>query len=84
MIEFIWFDLGYTLLYKKREEAYRAVLADFGVEASVSDIARAFHLADKKFMREFPAFSDGRWSSSCPGTWGSLTTISAFPSISAR
>ncbi len=54
MIEFIWFDLGYTLLYKKREEAYRAVLADFGVEASVSDIARAFHLADKKFMREFP------------------------------
>ena len=54
MIEFVWFDLGYTLLYKKREEAYHDVLADFGVAASVLDIARAFHLADKKFMREFP------------------------------
>ena len=29
-ISFIWFDLGYTLLYQQREEPYRAVLAELG------------------------------------------------------
>ena len=32
-ISFIWFDLGYTLLYQQREEPYRAVLAELGYES---------------------------------------------------
>lgn len=52
--DFLWFDLGYTLLYKKREGAYRNILKDFGVEKSEEEIAKAFHLADKRFMRDYP------------------------------
>jgi putative hydrolase of the HAD superfamily len=50
----IWFDLGYTLLYMKREELYASVLSDLGIERSAADIEKAFHLADKRFMRDYP------------------------------
>ena len=54
MIEFVWFDLGYTILYKKREETYRKLIGDFGIDIPVNEIEKAFHLMDKKFMREYP------------------------------
>jgi putative hydrolase of the HAD superfamily len=53
-ITFIWFDLGYTLLYQEREEAYRAVLAELGHSFTLERLELEYHLADKLFMREFP------------------------------
>ena len=54
MINFLWFDLGYTLVYLQREQAYVKALADFGVKKSYADVEKAFHFTDKLFMREYP------------------------------
>lgn len=54
MVDYIWFDLGYTLVHLNREEAYRKVLKESGIEKTVDEIALAYHLADKYFMREHP------------------------------
>jgi putative hydrolase of the HAD superfamily len=51
---FIWFDLGYTLLYLKREEPFLETLREFDLEADPKEVERVFHLTDKYFMREFP------------------------------
>lgn len=51
---FIWFDLGYTLLYNTREGHYREVLAENGFSVTEEDLERAFHVVDKLFMREYP------------------------------
>ena len=53
-ISFIWFDLGYTLLYQQREEPYRAVLAELGHAFTRERVELEYHLADKLFMREYP------------------------------
>jgi putative hydrolase of the HAD superfamily len=53
-VSFVWFDIGYTLLYMQREVTYRQALKDFGLSVSLEDIEREFHLADKLFMREYP------------------------------
>jgi putative hydrolase of the HAD superfamily len=52
--DFVWFDLGYTLLHTKREKQFRAVLAHFDIDRSEEAIGRTFHLVDKLFMREYP------------------------------
>jgi putative hydrolase of the HAD superfamily len=54
LYDFVWFDLGYTLLHTKREKQFRAVLAHFDIDRSEEDIGRAFHMVDKLFMREYP------------------------------
>ncbi|MDC7225758.1 MAG: HAD family hydrolase [Spirochaetales bacterium] len=54
MKTFVWFDLGYTLLYLNRENAYRQALSEAGIELSLDRIDRGFHFADKLFMREYP------------------------------
>ncbi len=51
---FIWFDIGYTLVYMQRETSYRQALRQFGVDARLEDIKLQFHLTDKLFMREYP------------------------------
>ena len=53
-VSFVWFDIGYTLLYMQREVTYRQALKDFGLDISQKDIEREFHLTDKLFMREYP------------------------------
>ena len=53
-ITFIWFDLGYTLLYQEREQPYREVLAELGHAFTLERLEREYHLADKLFMREYP------------------------------
>jgi len=58
-ISFIWFDLGYTLLYQQREEPYRAVLAELGHEVTRERLELEYHLADKRFMREYPGVFGG-------------------------
>jgi putative hydrolase of the HAD superfamily len=54
MVSFVWFDIGYTLVYMQRETTYQQALARFGRQVPLADIHRAFHLTDKFFMREFP------------------------------
>jgi putative hydrolase of the HAD superfamily len=51
---FIWFDLGYTLLYLNREEPFLQTLREFDLDADPHEVERVFHLADKTFMREYP------------------------------
>lgn len=53
-VSFVWFDIGYTLLYMQREATYQQVLREFGHEVALDDIEREFHLTDKLFMREYP------------------------------
>ena len=67
MKKFIWFDLGYTLLYLKREGAYKRALSEFGFDISLQEIERGFHFMDKLFMREFPGYFGG--PSECYMLW---------------
>ena len=55
-IAFIWFDIGYTLLYMQREVTYQKALRQFGIDVPLEDIEKEFHLTDKLFMREYPGF----------------------------
>ena len=55
-VSFIWFDMGYTLLYMQRETTYQQALRDFDIEVPLADIEKEFHLTDKLFMREYPGF----------------------------
>jgi putative hydrolase of the HAD superfamily len=52
--DFIWFDLGYTLLHTRREELFGSVLETFGLDRPPGKIDMAFHHTDKTFMREYP------------------------------
>ncbi|UCF92213.1 MAG: HAD-IA family hydrolase [Desulfobacterales bacterium] len=53
-LSFIWFDMGYTLLYMQRESTFQQALQKFGVAVALEDLEREFHLTDKLFMREYP------------------------------
>ena len=53
-VSFIWFDMGYTLVYMQREATYQQALKKFGVDTSIEDLEKEFHLTDKLFMREYP------------------------------
>ena len=60
-VSFVWFDIGYTLLYMQREATYQQALKEFGHEVPLVDIEREFHLTDKLFMRQYPGlFLKGR------------------------
>jgi putative hydrolase of the HAD superfamily len=51
---FVFFDIGLTLLSPRGASAYQEVLRGLGFQVRLEDIERAFHLEDKRFMREFP------------------------------
>ena len=53
-ITFVWFDIGYTLLYMQRETTYQKALREFGIDVPLAVIEKEFHLTDKLFMREYP------------------------------
>jgi putative hydrolase of the HAD superfamily len=53
-VGFVWFDLGYTLLYNEREKLLQELLHSRGLTLSEDLIEQAFHIIDKKFMREYP------------------------------
>ncbi|MCX7028183.1 MAG: HAD-IA family hydrolase [Spirochaetes bacterium] len=53
-IDFIWFDLGNTLLHREREKLFAELLEKAGEKRSLGDIDQAYHAIDKQFMREFP------------------------------
>ena len=50
-VQFVWFDLGLTLLENNHVEIYQKILRDMGYEESQKDIAAAYHLANKYFMK---------------------------------
>jgi putative hydrolase of the HAD superfamily len=51
---FVFFDIGLTLLTPRGASAYRETLAELGFQVELTAIERAFHLEDKRFMREYP------------------------------
>jgi putative hydrolase of the HAD superfamily len=51
---FVFFDIGLTLLSPRGAAAYQEVLRELGFQVELAAIQRAFHLEDKRFMREFP------------------------------
>lgn len=53
-IKFVWFDLGYTLVHLNREDIYRELLKEEGIQKSKEELVLAFHLTDKLYMREKP------------------------------
>jgi putative hydrolase of the HAD superfamily len=53
-VRYVWFDLGYTLIFMQRERTYGKVLKELGHEVSKEKLGETFHWADKYFMREFP------------------------------
>ena len=53
-VSYIWFDMGYTLVYMQRELTYQQALKKLGVDATLADLEREFHVTDKQFMREYP------------------------------
>lgn len=53
-VSYIWFDLGYTLVYQEREAIYLRFLRESGIEIPPERIEQAYHLTDKLFMREYP------------------------------
>lgn len=55
-VKYVWFDLGYTLVYLERERPYRQLLKQYGYDISLTEIERAFHLTDKYIMREHLGF----------------------------
>ncbi len=60
-ISHVWFDIGYTLLYMKREITYQKALRTYGEKVPIETLEREFHIVDKLFMREYPgAFLQGR------------------------
>lgn len=54
MIRYIWFDLGLTLVGNNHAAIYQKVMADLGVKKGINEIERAYHLANKYYMREHP------------------------------
>ncbi|MFB9328087.1 HAD family hydrolase [Paenibacillus aurantiacus] len=71
-ISFIWFDLGYTLVYQDRETVYREYLLAQGIDLPLGRIEEAYHLADKLFMRHYPGALGQEWDSFYPWYLGVL------------
>jgi len=69
----IWFDLGYTLVYLDREKKLQQILKEEGYEFNKKEISRAFHLADKHFMKEFPGILGGNPENFLPWYMSVLT-----------
>ncbi len=71
-ISYIWFDLGYTLLYLKRETTYQKTLAEAGFHITIDELKKHFHMMDKYFMREFPGALGARREVVMPWYLGAL------------
>lgn len=51
-IKFVWFDLGYTLVYTKREKYFQNFISSVAKNIDINEIQMAYNLTDKLFMRE--------------------------------
>lgn len=60
-IGYVFFDLGLTLLHSNHVPLFKKALECNGVDLSLSEVGRAYHLANKFFMRTRPGdISDNR------------------------
>ncbi|MEK3733553.1 HAD family hydrolase [Paenibacillus sp. FSL M8-0334] len=62
----IAFDLGYTLVTNDRVKHYHQYLKEKNIDMNVSEVEQAFHLIDKKFMREYPKVISTGWNAYFP------------------
>ena len=53
MVKQIFFDLGLTLVHNDMPRRYQTALKEIGYDISLSQAERAYHLANKYFMRFF-------------------------------
>ena len=60
--EYVWFDLGLTLVGNKRAEDYKNIMREFSVERSLEEIELAYYKTDKLFMREYKGILGGNRS----------------------
>ena len=51
MVKQIFFDLGLTLVHNDMPHRYQTALKEIGYDISLSQAERAYHLANKYFMR---------------------------------
>lgn len=52
MVKQIFFDLGLTLVHNDMPHRYQTAFQQIGQDISLSQASRAYHLANKYFMRE--------------------------------
>ena len=55
-LKWVWFDLGYTLVYLKRESHFQNAIKALGIYREHKDIHYGFHLTDKLFMRDYKGY----------------------------
>ena len=48
--EYLWFDLGMTLVETSRSIRYQKVLEDFQIVKEEKESRKAYHITDKIFM----------------------------------
>lgn len=53
-VSYIWFDLGLTLLRNNHCSLYQEALEAAGIHCELAAVEKAYHLANKYFMRERP------------------------------
>ena len=53
-VNYIWFDLGLTLLTNNHCQSYKEALEAAGSKRELAEVERAYHLANKYFMRRRP------------------------------
>ncbi|WP_445506074.1 hypothetical protein [Niallia sp. 03190] len=66
---YIWFDIGYTLLYQQREKIYDQYLKEQNIHLPIQKIEEAYHYADKLFMREYPGILGTKQTIFFHGIW---------------
>ena len=52
--QYVWFDLGMTLVESSRSTIYQKVLHKYHIERTREEISMAYHRTDKLFMKEYP------------------------------
>ena len=57
-IKGVLFDLGGTLLDYRREEVFRALLKEQGIEVSSEEVARAYDAVEPEWNRRFASYQD--------------------------
>lgn len=72
--KYIWFDIGYTLLYLKREELFISCAEKRNISLpSKATVAEAFHLTDKLFMKDYPGVLGKEKETYMPWYFGHLS-----------
>ncbi len=72
---YVWFDLGYTLLYMQRERTYQEALKQNGINIGLKALEKGFHIMDKHFMKNYPGVFNGDRETYMPWYLGALNFL---------